>query len=210
MGAAVPIGEFQIGVSPIGGADFFDWTETLLSQYANSPTLSQLCESAAGYFDQTGLAARFYAMVWNVDTAQGWGLDVWGRIVGVSRTLAVNTSGKFLGFEEAGTFGLGAFNEAPFYAGVTTSTNYILSDNLYRPLVLAKAFANICDGSVLSLNQILLLMFPGQGNIYVTDGNDMTMTVTSTFAMSDVQTAMLLAAGVFPHPAGVSLTLITP
>lgn len=211
MSFPAAIGEFVIGFSAIGGdPTVFDWTTTVLSQYANSPTLVQLCESVAGYFDQTLNLQAFLELVWNVDSAQGWGLDVWGRIVGVSRTLNVDTSGKFLGFEEAGTFGLGTFGEAPFYSGVTTSSNFVLADDPYRTLVLAKAFANLCDGSVLSLNQLLLMIFPGRGNIYVTDGADMTMTVTSAFALTAVETAILTRSGVFPRPCGVSFSLITP
>lgn len=210
MSAPVAIGEFIIGVSPIGDPNAFDWTQTVLSQYANSPTLMQLCESVAGYFDQSDAQERFFDLVWNVATAQGWGLDVWGRIVGVSRTLTVDGSGRFLGFDESTTFGLGPFNESPFYSGVTSTSNFVLADEPYRVLVLAKAFSNLCDGSILSLNQLLLRMFPGRGNIYATDGGDMTMTITSVFALSAVEVAMLLTSGVFPRPAGVSLTLISP
>ncbi len=39
--------------------------------------------------DPTADLNAFYDLVWNVATAQGWGLDVWGRIVGVTRNLNI-------------------------------------------------------------------------------------------------------------------------
>lgn len=33
---------------------------------------------------------NFFSFIWNVDTAQGFGLDIWGRIVGVSREIFTN------------------------------------------------------------------------------------------------------------------------
>lgn len=212
MDASIPsnaIGNFAIGISPIGDIPLFNWVDTVLSQYANSPTLMQLCESLAGYFDFTGLADQWYDNVWNIDTAQGFGLDFWGRVVGVSRVLTLPASGAFFGFDEA-LPGSQPLNQAPFYAGAQATSNFTLADAPYRTLIYAKALANVCDGSIPAMNRILLLLFPGRGDIYVTDGRNMTMTITSTFALNAVEQAILTTSGVFPRPAGVSLTLVTP
>lgn len=204
------IGSFVIGESAIGDASLFDWTRTLLAQYANSPTLLAFCQAAFNNFDQAANYDAFFDTVWNLDSAAGWGLDVLGRIVGVSRVIQVNTAGKFFGFEEAGNASADPFNQAPFYAGEATTSNFPLSDALFRTLIRAKAYANICGGSIPSLNQLLLTLFPGRGNIYVTSGGNMSMTITSTFAMTLVERAMLTTTGVFPRPQGVSLDLILP
>lgn len=94
------IGNFQIGVSPIGDiAHFYPWT-TILSQYANSPVLTRVILDAAANIDQTQNLNNFYDMIWDVASAQDYGLDVWGRIVGVERNLNVQIA-SFFGFSEA-------------------------------------------------------------------------------------------------------------
>jgi hypothetical protein len=63
------------------------WQQTVISQYANSPTLLALIRNFNSAIDPSLDIDNFYAWIWNVATAQGFGLDIWGRIVGVSRTI---------------------------------------------------------------------------------------------------------------------------
>ena len=72
-----------------------DLEQTILSQYANSPTIVQLVTNLNAYIDPTTNIDAFYDFVWNVDTAKGYGLDVWGRIVGVGRVLEIATVDYF-------------------------------------------------------------------------------------------------------------------
>jgi hypothetical protein len=201
------IGLFQIGVSPIGLLPPFDYRKTIISQYANSDVLTQLIANFNGYIDQTGNFQSFYDLVWNVDTAQGWGLDVWGRIVGVTRTLQVSGSQQYFGYEEAG-LNANPFNQQPFYTGDKLNSNFQLSDDAFRILIFAKALSNISDGSIPAINQILLNLFPNRGNCYVTDGLDMSMTYTFNFFLTPVEQAIIEQSGVLPRPAGVKATVV--
>lgn len=176
------ISSFIIGVSPIGDIPSFDVWTTIISQYANSSILTQLITNFAQYLDQTANFGAFYDLMWNVDTAQGYGLDVWGRIVGVTRTLQLTDGGKFLGFEEASGLTVDPFGQSPFYAGATITNNFQLSDDSFRVLIFAKALSNISNGTIPSINQILLNLFPGRGNSYVTDGGLVSANVTGAFA----------------------------
>lgn len=182
-----------------------DPEQTIISQYSNSPTLVQLITSFNGYVDPSADFDAFYNLVWNIDTAQGWGLEVWGRIVGVGRIVQVS-AGEYFGFEEATD--AEPFGQAPFYAGAPTTDNYALTDDAYRTLILAKAMANICDGSIPAINQVLLNLFPGRGNCYVTDGEDMTMTYTFEFPLSPVEMSIVTQTGVLPRPCGVDATVV--
>ncbi len=60
---------------------------TIASQYATSPIITSLIDSMNAAIDPSRDIDNFYIWVWDVATAQGFGLDIWGRIVGVSRTL---------------------------------------------------------------------------------------------------------------------------
>ena len=51
---------------------------TIGSQYANSPTIDALIASMNTWMDPTPNLQQFYAFVWNILTAHGFGLDIWG------------------------------------------------------------------------------------------------------------------------------------
>jgi len=204
------IGSFVIGVTAIGGGlgQSFKYRDTIISQYANSDILTSLISSFWGAMDQSVNMDLFFDNVWNIDTAIGHGLDVWGRIVGVSRTLRISEDRDYFGFAEATSLSAKPYNVAPFYVGAQLSSNFDLADEPYRVLLLAKAFANVSDGSIPSINKILRSLFPGRGNAYCTDGGDMTMTYTFEFLLQPVELAILSQSGVLPKPSGVSATIV--
>lgn len=202
------IGSFEIGISPIGDIPAFDIWTTVVSQYANSPILTTLVTNFADYIDPTANIEEFFDLVINVDTAQGYGLDVWGRIVGIARTLTVILPSSTFGFAE-GAPSWEPFNQGTFYFGIPLTETYILADKAYLTLILAKALANICDGSIPAINQILLRLFPNRGNCFVTDGLDMSMTYTFQFTLTPVELAIVAQSGALPKPTGVSLTIVS-
>lgn len=200
------IGEFEIGVSPIGTISAFDIWDTIISQYANSPRLTQIIENFADNIDPTVDLEMFFDLIWNVDTAQGYGLDVWGRIVGVVRQLQVE-GGDFFGMEGPSGASGEPFNQAPFYSGTVLTDSFYLTDESFRTLIFAKALSNISDGSIASINSILRRLFPGRGNCYVVDNQDMTLTYRFEFALSNVEQAIVAQSGVLPKPVGVASSI---
>lgn len=175
--------------------------QTIASQYANSPTLRQMIDSMNQFFDPSTDFDAFYNYVWNVDTAVGFGLDIWGRIVNVGRDLTVpNTEQKLFGFEE----GNGEpFNQGTFYNGGSTTVTYTLDDTAYRQLILVKALSNISSCSAASINQQLRNLFPGRGKCYVNDFRDMTMRFTFEFSLESYELAILLQSNAITRPAAV-------
>lgn len=206
------IGQFRIGVSPLGTRPTLNVVDTIASQYANSPSIDQLIWNKEAYYPSAMLLDNFYDDVWNVNTAQGWGLDVLGRIVGVTRVLEVSST-DYLGFiGPAGQSGVG-FNQAPFYkSGEALTTNVALSDSAFRVLVQAKAMANVWDGSIKGLNAILRFLFgtsgplPIKGNCYVVSGDRMMQFVFGS-PLSPVQDSIINQSGVLPVPIGVVATV---
>jgi hypothetical protein len=185
-----------------------NYSETILSQYAASPTLTALIESFNDCIDPTADLDAFYSNIWDMQTAVGNGLDIWGRIVGIKRVLQVS-AGQWLGYEEAGDGSVETpFNVAPLYDGSSTTGNYALTDDAFRLLIQAKAYANISNGSIQSINQILMALFGSTGDCWCTDGQNMTMTYTFDFQLSPVQFAIVAQSGVLPRPAGVQLSIV--
>lgn len=197
----------------------FDWTKTLLSQYCDSPTITSLLGSYSSAVAPTNDISNFYNNIWNIQTAQGQGLNDWGQIVNVSRYLLVPTTSNNLGFNEAfrigyETTGPQPFGQAPFGTGAQSTDTVALSDNDYRRLILVKAAANISGLSIPAINK-LLQQFYGtsyegspSGVAYVIDNEDMSITYQFDFIPSPVQLAIIESSGVFPRPAGVSVIVI--
>lgn len=214
-GSALSVGT-AAGLAIVAGASSFtvesisppfDFTPTIISQYANSPTLNQLISNFAGCIDPTVNLDAFYNLVWNVDTAVGYGLDVWGRIVGVGRVFNV-ASGIYFGFAEAADDTESPFNSGgPLFSGEATTGSYALTDEAFRLLIFAKALSNITDGSIPSINQILLTLFPGRGNCWVGDNLNMSQTFHFNFALSQVELSIVDQSGILPKSVGVSLSI---
>lgn len=203
--AEVPIAtSTPSGALPSSVSYFFDPSVTVLSQYANSPIITKLVDDFAQWLDPASRFDAFFSLLWDIDTAQGFGLDVWGRILGVNRILQV-PAGVYLGFEQdadARPFGFGIL-----YGGGRSTNNVALTDAAYRTLLLAKAALNITDASIPAVNAILLNLF-GQG--HVRDNMDMSLTYVFTTTLTPIQTAIVFQSGVLPKPCGVSFTVEQP
>ena len=252
--------------------DDFDYHMTVMSQYANSPILDQLIDRFNDCINPTVNIKSFYDNIWNVETATGYGLDVWGRIVGVTRILNI-PSGKFFGFTgkivatitasvsgtaltisagatssiaigqtvmapgiAAGTriTGLGTivggaglfqvsipqvtpsrtmfittgasglpFGQAPLYSGTQTTSNFIIGDDLFRKMIMIKALANISAVTIKFYNKVLMQLFAGRGNCYVSDTGNMCIRFTFEFSLEPWELALLRQSGIFSTPAGV-------
>ena len=179
------------------------WQQTVLSQYASSEHLMSLLAAIDAWISPDTNFENFYTLIWNIDTAQGYGLDVWGRIVGVNRVLTI-TNGFYFGFAQADDPALvGTFGKAPFFSGESVTSNFTLTDDSFRQLILAKAAANITNGSIPAINAILMNLFPGRGNCYVVDNLDMTMTYKFLFPLAPFERAIVENSNVLPRPAGV-------
>jgi len=182
--------------------------ETFISQYANSPTLVQLCNNMDDYINPDADLDAFYDYVWNVHTAEGFGLDIWGRIVNVGRQLIIPGAETYFGFDEAYTAptadtGPQPFDRAPFWAGEQDTKSFTLADDAYRTLILVKALANISDCTAPSLNQLLSNLFEGRGRCYVADTGDMSLRYVFEFALTPYEIAILTQSGAVPRPAAV-------
>lgn len=190
------------GVTP--SPPILDIIDTILSQYANSPILLKLVRFFIEWFASGDRFDAWYRDVWNTATAKGYGLDLWGRILGVTRVLEV-PAGVYLGFEQdeqARPFGFGIL-----YRGGRSTNSAALTDAAYRLLLLAKAALNITDGSTPSTNKILIALF---GDGYVRDNGDLTITYVFSRTLTPVETAIIYQSGAIPKPIGVSFTVEQP
>ncbi len=185
-----------------GSTSSFNFNATIISQYANSPTIVQLIRNMDTYINPGTNFNDFYTYVWNVQTAQGFGLDILGRIVNIGRSLEIDSDEPNFGFTEGGP-DYQPFNQAPFYNGPLATSTFLLSDSAYRTLILMKALLNISNSSAASINQLLKILFKERGDCYVRDDGDMQITFVFKFKLLPFERAILTRSNAIPKPAAV-------
>lgn len=155
--------------------------QTIISQYSNSPTLIALIDSINENVDPSLNLDDFYNKVWNILTAEGFGLDIWGRILNITRLIDIPAIFPVL--------------VAP---GLTA-----LDDDQYRVLLLTKAMNNLTDCSAPNINQALKRLFVGRGNAFTVNLGDMHMQYKFLFALEPYEYAIMRDGNAVPRPAGV-------
>jgi Protein of unknown function (DUF2612) len=179
--------------------------ETVISQYDNSPILNELINTINADVDPRHNMDLFYAQVWDVESAQAWGLDVWAKIVDTSRWLRKPDYSHVFGFRGSGC---APFNQGTFFNPKFIGAAYELSDPELRKLILVKALANISDCSAPSISTIMRQLFGDQGKCYAQTMGDMHMLYTFEFILTDVARALLTQSKAVIKPAGVRAAVL--
>lgn len=181
-----------------------DVKKTIISQYQNSPTLNSLIVEMNERIDPRATIESFVNDVMNIHTCTDWGLDNWGRIIGLSRTLNIplEDSEPQFGFrsplEVQPWFG---FNQAPFR--INTNNTLELDNETYRALLLVKAAANISNCSASSILSVLESIFnKSTGDIAVINISPMVIRFVFKFELTTIERELLTNI-ILPRPAGV-------
>lgn len=171
--------------------------ETILSQYSASPHILQLTHDFSLRIDPAPDIDTFFEKIFDIETAQGWGLDNWGRILGVPRGVQIANVEWF------GYYGsqLQPWNNAPFYNDQQSTNNYLLTDEAYRKLLLYKAGANIGSADAATINRLLSQIFPTYD--HVVDNGDMSIRAVFSDYLELVEIGILNTYGALNKGAGV-------
>lgn len=192
-------------------SDDFHIDATVQSQYAASPHIRALVDAFWEALNPDADIDLIYKNMIDPDTAVGFGLDVWGRIVAIGREyLAADEENIYFGFNPNSSINsrLDTFDNAPFFKKIDGKVR--LADPAYRTYIFIKAMINIGDCSLASINRMLKLMFPN-AEIYCLHVDTMVLrlVIRSELAAADKQALLNLPW----LPAGVGLEMyqiITP
>ena len=154
--------------------------QNILWQYEKAENLKGLISRKENWYN-TNLNDFWLKIVddfLNIQTATDWGLNLWGKILNVSRIYNVN--------------------------GVQTT----LSTELYRRLILGKISLIRSNGTVPEINKYLNFIFsnhiPATTNAAVVKDNfDMSVYYVLNFEPTDEELALIYSRTFFPTPAGV-------
>ena len=192
--------------------DTWDIAETVQSQYATSKRMRAVIDAFWQAINPKSDIDLLYKKLVNPRTAEGWGLDIWGRIVAIGRSyLAVDDDTPYFGFdppEGVKNERLNSFNNAPFYKQIYGKVR--LADPMFRTYVFLKALINIGDSSLASLNQAVKLLFP-DADIQILHTSTMVLRVLILSPLSESDKAALDNLPWLPAGVGLEIyQVITP
>ena len=156
----------------------------VISQYANSPVFLKLANGTQDLFDDSEFVQNWYNVIFNLETATGYGLDVWGKIL--------NRDRRFI------------YDGVEYYLkGAQTIDNVEFTDeemeNLYRKVLQLTAMRYIGNASIASINKMIQFIFDGK--CYCLEYAPMQIRYVFRFYMNNVQKAIIETLN--PHPTGV-------
>lgn len=179
--------------------------DTILRQYGNSQALKSIIYSFDDGIKIDMAINKFFDEIFNLDTAKGYGLDCWGKIVNVSRYVKYEKVGDVLGFDGQK---LQTFNYGSFYSGKKVTQTIKLTDDFFRIVIKAKASANISSVTIEDTNRILRSLYADKGKPFITDNQDMSMNYVFPFYLADNEKALIKNSNILPRPSGVKLRAI--
>lgn len=188
----------------------FDIKDTIMSQYANSPRILSIIKTLDDAINPQNTIDDFYRLIWNLSTAQGIGLDIWGRIVGVNRNVQMlDPNAKTFGFKtDPQDLRFTPFDNAPFNGGGLGFSTYALDDTQFRELIIIKAASNILYATAPYINKYLKDIFDNQVAYYKITGH-MTATYFFEFELTPFQRLIVFTLKLLPEPCGVLVSYET-
>ena len=180
----------------------FDVNKTIISQYANSKTLLKIIEQCSSCIPTDNDIQNFYDVIWNIDTASGFGLDILGKIIGVDRYININKDTYF------STSSL-SFQDVLKNQEIST-LRYKASDELYKLLIAIKAMSNIMYVSAPNINRILSALFNDRGRAYFVKSGTMKARYVFEFNLTNVEKAIIIGTDILPRPTGVLIDFYEP
>lgn len=177
--------------------------ETIYSQYSNSSVIVGLVKGMDAHIRPDVDLEGFYRSIFGIESADGYGLNIWGKILNTSREIQINKQNiKWFGFKASG---LAGFNQGVFKPAFATDT-YTLTDPAFRSLLMLKCMINISDCSIPSLNTLLGNFFATRGRVYVKEAGIMRLRFVFEFYLKPFERALLMRENIVPKPAGVGYT----
>lgn len=180
-----------------------DLLRALLWQYNDAVNLQSILRQKSDWYSRnhTEFWNRWITDVFNLRTANDFGLAVWAIILDMPLTVGIPGSGA------RPVFGFGQYNQnftngnfgrdSAGVAGLTTEQR--------RVVLLLRYYQLITDGTVPHVNSILKDVF-GQG--YVLDHLDMTCSYIFPQSLSSTMIQVLENFDLLPRPAGVEVNIL--
>ena len=189
-----------------GSIQQFDFSvnllQALLWQYQPAVNLQAILEDENAWIEanQQGFWENWYADVFDLATANDFGLSVWSIIL--NQPTYINNAPPPPG---QAIFGLGVDNENLTNGnfGIQTGYTYQFSTPIARLLLQLRYFQLVSSGTVPETNRMLKYLFGNYGKVVLIDDLNMTQRYLFYFDIPSEMLLMLTSFDILPRPAGV-------
>lgn len=188
----------------------FDFSLNLLRamlwQYNDAPRLESLVAQKEAWFDveNAGFWDDWITDVFNLQTANAFGLSVWAIILDMPLTI---DSGSPPG-EERLIFGFAADDENFSHGNFEPWVALPLTVEQSRLILRLRYYQLVTRGTVPEINQFLIAVFGDQGSAYVVDSLDMRARYVFGFPLSVEVQQVFSLFDLLPRPAGVAVDYV--
>lgn len=178
--------------------------QALLWQYNEASNLQGLLQAKSAWYNtnQTQFWTDWHTNIFNLETANQFGLYVWSIILGLP--IYVNQSaptGPVFGFDNATGFNF----DNGIFGG---SSSYVMPLAIQRIALQLRYFQLTSSGTVPEINRMLKFVFGGFGQAWLNDNHDMTQTYIFNFPVTYDLRFLFSNFDILPRPAGVSSTWV--
>lgn len=183
-----------------------DYTTLITSEHQDKPKFKALVAAVAGAFGDTRTVFSRIVSDYDLDVAVGDQLDAIGLWVGLARYISIPMA-VYFSFDTAGL----GFDQGNWKGPFDPDTGLTrLDDSTYLTMIRAKIGANNWDGTAGTMLAIFQRAFVGTGTLpFVTDNQDMTMTIGLSGVSPPALLKSLLTNGYLPlKPAGVKVNYL--
>lgn len=181
-----------------------DLLRAILWQYNDATKLQALISSLNEWSkkNQTEFWSNWFHDVFNIDTANNFGLSVWSIILGISKDINIATG------EKRKVFGFGA-NNLNFISGsnfAQTNGATPISASNYRRLLKARLLRLNCDGTITNINRIMAVVFT-DNKVTCTDGKNMSIRYVFSTLPTSEELFILKNCDILIAPTGVDYSI---
>lgn len=163
------------GNEPIGALPIGYYMNLVTSEYRLAPKFNALLLALLKKLDDVTNCLILFDVAFDLSTAVGAQLDIWGDNLNISRTV---------GFQPSN--------------GVSP----VLDDDTFRLYIQAVIAANHWDGTIDGLYSVWEQLFP-DGSIIIIDNQNMTVDITLTGTFSSIIQDLITNGYIVPRPEGV-------
>jgi hypothetical protein len=179
--------------------------QALLWQYNEALRLQSLLEQKQEWYntEYSEFWENWYRDVFDLRTANDFGLSVWAIILNIPLTITTNLT------PSANIWGFGSFRKNFNRGNFAPSTSGIKLTLAQKRLVLQlRYFQLVTRGAIPEINRFLNYVFADYGKVYAQDGLDMTMNYVFTFQPPAQLRFVLESFDVLPRPAAVMVNYV--
>lgn len=183
-----------------------DVTKALLWRHNQAVNLQALINNKQAALDELNqdFWTDWVADVFNLTTANDFGLSVWAIILNVP--LSIDPAPPKIDNFGFGEFNIN-FNNSNFNSSISP---IILSTDQARIVLKLRYYQLMTRCTVPECNKIVTDVFGELGNVYVSDNLDMTITYNFDFVPASKITEIIEKYDLLPRPSGVERFIVTP